>query len=270
LRLIAVMRNPAYLPFLVQHGIGKLKRLVITRTMRGIVCSIIGTDGSGKSTIAEKVSESLASKGEEVIYSYWGRTRGHTKMVSTVRSHFLNLLNLSEDKETINQNKSEFENFSLKKLVLKLAISAAVFVYIFDYWSRYFSQIHKKVRRKVVFLLDRGVFDLAVMEKAYPISRVLYRICPQPDLVIFCYAEADIIRRRKAERSIEEINYQQKIYGSICREWRAKRRGLMLDTNLAIEQNILRSLAMIEVVWASLQGKLDDQLIEIFVVSLTE
>ncbi|MCA2213964.1 thymidylate kinase [Jidongwangia harbinensis] len=109
---------------------------------------------------------------------------------------------------------------------------AAAWVYAAEYLWRYLRTVAPAVARRRVVIADRWVYDLR--ESPWPGSRaarVAERLVPAPDLLVLPDAPADVIHRRKPERTPAEQARQQETFRRLLAERPARLAELVVDTS---------------------------------------
>lgn len=166
---------------------------------RGITITFSGVDGAGKSTVLEKVNETLQKK-------YRQRTvvLRHRPELLPILSSLLHGRKKAEKraKETLpRQGKNTGYISSLVRFLY----------YYTDYVLGQFYVYLRYTLRGYTVLYDRYYFDFIVdhrrsnMELPGWLTRLFYRLIFKPEVNIFLYADADVIRARKQELSSEDI-----------------------------------------------------------------
>lgn len=165
----------------------------------GLVVVLIGPDGCGKSTVAQRVAERLV----------------HTfRPDKSVRIHWKPAV-FFKGRRAARPPTVDPHGQSCRGPVLSL-------VFLVYHWIEYLvgGWLHfLPVRfRNGLVLVDRYYYDFAVdprrfrMQVQPAVVRWLFRHVPQPDLVFLLDAPADILRARKAEVTAAETERQRKAY----------------------------------------------------------
>ncbi len=214
---------------------------------RGVMCCLVGTDGSGKTSLSDSLEKTCSSFGREVYQEYWGRTRGNVGIVKAFREIVFRVLDIfkidarpNEDLDVVTKDKKEA--IASGKPLYKIFVSVGACVYFVEYWWRYFVTVVPRLRKGVIIILDRGPFDFVVMKGALSFARKLGYFGPRPSLLIYCTAPADIIHQRKPERTISEITNHQLAYKQLYEDFSTKIPCILLMTiGNEEEHNILCS-----------------------------
>ena len=210
--IIAGLRRRAF----IRHGFGiVLKRLRPKLLSTPVRCTFIGTDGTGKSTQVALVQARLRARGISASTHYWGRTRGNSSWVHSLRQLSTWVLGVGPDGYAIAHSTAGNRNGTQR--VRRLILSIGSILYLIDYWLRYLC-VRTRPKSSRVLLFDRGAFDLAVMRGVWGWLGRIYRFAPRSDLVVFCDAPVSTICARKQERCNEEIIFQQNVYRKITQK----------------------------------------------------
>lgn len=162
--------------------------------------AVIGTDGTGKSTLAKAVNKYLKQYGFKVRYKYFGKVRGNTYLVRLLRSFVQKVTG------TKNQEKMHVAKKTKKKAII---YCSAFLIYFIEYYIRFFQTI----RNGGIIIFDRFLNDLALMPfVSKKFSTQILRILPKPNLIILLNPPHKVIYQRKQERSIDTIKDHQNQY----------------------------------------------------------
>ncbi|MDC1081235.1 hypothetical protein OAQ15_03935 [Flavobacteriaceae bacterium] len=213
---------------------------------RGLIISIMGADGSGKSTQVKRI-KSILSKKLDVRYIYMGSGNGPASWHRSLLKFAGSFLK-KRKKETSNEEniKFKFSNKSIFKIIylLSLAIEKnaklkrlAVYrkqgmLCITDRYPQiqidgYNDGLHMSEWKNSSSLLLK---HLARFErKCYSLSEAI-----PPDLVVKLIGESDVLQRRRPEMTNEEIEKKQNGIKSISFDKDVE--VIELDTSLQIEE----------------------------------
>lgn len=161
----------------------------------GLVIVIIGTDGSGKSTIIEQLSTVLGPSFRKITKYHWLPVKLRKNDANTI---------------VVNPHEQPPRNIllSMIKLVvycLEYCVIDKLFVY------------PQKIKSTLV-LYDRYYYDIIVDPKRFRmkmppiILKMLLSIIPKPDLVFYINTEPSIAYSRKKELQINELERQNGEY----------------------------------------------------------
>lgn len=162
----------------------------------GVIISVLGCDGSGKSTVIDQLMnhspEFEAFRGNE--YHHLFATKKESSNTSPITNPH-------------EQNSRSWIMSNLKLLYF-------LFKFVFGYWMIAYPQ---KVRSKLV-IFDRYYYDILVDPKRYRhngsllLTSLIGRIIPKPDLFFVIDAPAEILQQRKQEVSFIESQRQRQAY----------------------------------------------------------
>jgi thymidylate kinase len=206
---------------------------------RGVVVAFVGTDGSGKSTVAAQVRERLEDAGFGTSSAYFGMARGNLPGVALAR-RVLRVGGVepapvpepepvSEPKAGESATKQATDSTDLDRPLLR---RAAAWYYAAEYIWRYQRTVAPQCRRGSIVLVDRYVYDLR--ESPWPgsmASRVAETLVPRPDILVLPDAPDAMIHARKPERSAHEQAAIQARYRSLMDERPARFGHVVVDTS---------------------------------------
>lgn len=182
---------------------------------------IAGPDGSGKTTLADRLAQQLESEGVAVTRSHYRpRFSRSTKPAPAVTDP--------------HGRGSRGVFASAAKLLLLFA----------EFWIADWS-IHRRARRDGVLLVERGWWDQLVDPTRYrlpgalrPLVRILGRLLRAPDLVILASGDPAEIHRRKPEIGVAEVTRQLDDWKAIADAIAS--RVLVIDTvTNSVESSVL-------------------------------
>lgn len=180
-----------------QYWLGEFKRLV-QRILQptGLMVVFLGADGSGKSTVIERVEQDLAPAFRRTQYMHLRPRLGRAA---------------SENSTPVidphGQPPRSWITSTLK-----------MFYFLFDYGVGYLWKIYPQLVRSTFVLFDRYYQDLLVDSKRYRyggsmwLARLVGKLIPKPDLWILLDAPAEVLQRRKQEVPFAETARQQEAY----------------------------------------------------------
>lgn len=201
---------------------------------------VLGTDGSGKSTILDGIEPVMESALHNRIQ------HGH------IRPHWLpslaRLFGQPEQQGPVsNPHESRPSGFlgSLFRLVYYSLD------YTLGYWGRVYPSL---VKRPALYVFDRYYYDFILdprrVRLALPgwITRIMGAMIPKPDLILCLGADAEQIHARKPELPPKEIDRQVHSLKRFCA---AHKRAFWIDTGGSIEQSLDQALEAITSAMAS-------------------
>jgi len=178
--------------YLSQDLLTKLKR-VFNKT--GLSISIMGSDGSGKSTIINILSKNLSASFRQIHYY-------HLKPVEP------------KNDGVVVQNPQGQMPYSFLKSIIKL-------LYLIYQYNLGFFKVHFKLIKSTLVIFDRYLDDIIIDKLRFrfgaPIifAKAALFFIPKPKMYFFLDAPGEVIFKRKEELSVEEINRQRVEYHSL-------------------------------------------------------
>lgn len=197
---------------------------------RGVVVALVGTDGSGKSTVARSLRERLEALGYTTAEAYFGMARGNLPGVGLAR-RVLGIKAEPEDPDPPT-GRTEVEAAGPAELNYPMIRRAAAWFYAAEYAWRYARHVAPEVRRRSVVVCDRYVYDLR--DSPWPGSaaaRFAEWLVPPPDVLVLPDAPAELIHARKPERALAEQARQQQEFAALLAERPARCAELVVDTS---------------------------------------
>jgi thymidylate kinase len=204
--------------------------------IRGVVVALVGTDGSGKSTVADGLHERLRRHGFRTTGAYFGMARGNLPGVALARR----LLDVGStapapEAEPIPATpapKAATTPAPAAPADRPLLRQAAAWFYAAEYVWRYLRTVAPAVARRQVVIADRWVYDLRESPwPGSPAARVAEAIVPAPDLLVLPDAPPEVIHRRKPERTLDDQARQQRAFRRLLAERPARCAEIVVDTS---------------------------------------
>lgn len=161
----------------------------------GFWLAVLGPDGSGKSTVLERLERELAGDFEAVRRHHF---RPHTGRRG------------ADHPPATDPHGRDPRG--------PAASAAKLAVWWADYWVGYLTAIRPALRRRHLVLFDRYFDDLLVDPRRYRfrspmrLARQIVRWIPRPDLVVVLDAPVPTLRERKREVSEAETTRQRNAY----------------------------------------------------------
>ena len=197
--------QPQCIPYL-SWKITKALLRKLNPSRKGCLISLIGVNGTGKSTISRKIKQDYEQKcnhlgiRSELYYFGWNPTFVLTKVIS----NSLKKRNKQVFKETALKTDNR-KRFKPKQEIL--------FVYQFlEYSYRYLTKIRPKLRKGSLVITDRYFYDIYGQfpyAKHSIILPLLLKIFPQPDYTFLLDAEPEELQKRgktdKTKQGQEDI-----------------------------------------------------------------
>jgi len=227
--------------------IGILDRLFFSRSPRrreinfagaypiGTTVAIIGTDGTGKTTLANGTFRQLQKFGLESEMLYFGRVKGGVSGIEKFKKLFGQIF-IKNISKTNNSIPSIPRPMSLAEKFVRWI--ASVF-YCIDYFVRFIILLLPPLMKRKVIILDRYVYDLYIMPASSHFAAwVIEKVLPRPNLVCFLDTEIERIMERRTERTMLEAKYQQETLHRICLRNTKNKPFLAISNKLTAEENI--------------------------------
>lgn len=176
-------------------------RRLIGRFIRppGITVVMVGADGCGKSTVAEKLVEALRGTFHENK-----SLRVHWKPAVFLRKRRANRLPTSDPHGLPPRGKCR---------------SAFLLLYHWaEFFAGYWTQFRPALFRNGLVLVDRYHYDFVVDPRRFrlqslpQLTRNLFRLLPAPNLVFLLDAPPEVLQSRKREVPLEETARQREAY----------------------------------------------------------
>ena len=209
LRELMLGRNRFGLWLLVRESIRVLKRLL---RPTGVQITLLGPDGSGKSTLIELMNESLGD--------FFRRSK-----VYHFRPMFF---------ESPSDSKPVTEPHG--KPAYGLARSMAKLLYYFlDHWAAYLLKLLRLKVESTLIIFDRDFDDILVDPKRYrlspaaiPLARVLRKMLPKSEVTFVLDVDPASCHARKPELPVPELERQRKVLRALAAN---DRRYHLIDSN---------------------------------------
>ena len=215
----------------------KFKRLLVTP---GFSVTFLGTDGSGKSTIIEKIVPLLENPlHNEILYSHM-----RPNMIPNIGELFGKKITESEIIEPHAAKPSGFVG-SLMRLGY----------YSFDYIIGYWKIVHVKLAQKTtVWIFDRYYYDYLIDPKRARINLPSWVIkgvglfIPKPDLILCLGTKPEIIHSRKPELPFDEVVKQVNKLKDFSNN---EKKAIWIDTGKSLDESVNETLETIKSKMAS-------------------
>ena len=167
----------------------------------GKMVAILGTDGSGKSTVINAISPVLMHATHGALTIQHLRPRLFPSLGSLKQSGVV------EDDVVTDPHGAKPSGYFLSMVRLIYYLID----YIIGYWVRIRPQISKT---PTIFLFDRYAYDLLIDPKRLRINlprwvlRVFTMLVPRPDLIICLHGDPVVLTARKKELPLSEVRRQ--------------------------------------------------------------
>lgn len=187
--------------------------------------AFLGCDGSGKSTVIERIDAGLREQGITVRQGHWRPTPFDANRDAT---------SAADDPHSI------APRGAIASLV-KLAWLG------FSWWFGWFRDLRRSAQGgHLVF--DRYHADLLVDPRRYRygghmgIAKLASALMPQPDFVVFLDAHPDVLYTRKQEVSVESLAASRESYLALCR---SNKRFHVVDASRSVTEVVSEVSALI-------------------------
>lgn len=233
---------------------------------RGVVVVLVGTDGAGKSTVADGLADRLRACGFEVRTAYFGMARGNLPGVGLARK-LLGIAAAGDGAEDVAAEQPESAPVARVEPVEPVAPVAAepsnpvdptsdprdpraglahpgirrlaAWYYAAEYAWRYARTVAPGVRRRAVVICDRYVYDLRESPwPGSPASVVVEAVVPAPDVLVLPDAPIEQIHARKPERPLAEQAAQQGRFRALLASRPARVAEVVVDTSGADDDGV--------------------------------
>lgn len=206
---------------------------------RGVVVALVGTDGSGKTTVATQLRDRLDSLGLASSEAYFGMARGNLPGVGAARR----LLGVAPadaqegDREeeqggSANTRPAEPPSADTQASRHPRLRRLAAWYYAVEYVWRYLRMVAPARRARRVVVCDRYVYDLEQSPwPGSPAAAWVRAVVPAPDVLVLPDAPASVIHQRKPERPLAEQAAQQAWLQSLLATRPARCAELVVDTS---------------------------------------
>jgi thymidylate kinase len=192
----------------------------VNRVLRptGLLVVFLGPDGSGKSSVIEKIIPDLAPVFRRTQYLH-------------LRPNIGKRCNGNNNAPVDDPHCQNPRNWFVS--VIK------VIYFLFDYNVGYVLKIRPMLVRSTLVVFDRYYHDILVDPKRYryasPVwfSHVIGKLIPKPDLFILLDASVEVLQGRKQEVSYEETARQRKEYLKLISE---VKNGVVIDGEQPLEK----------------------------------
>jgi thymidylate kinase len=202
---------------------------------------ILGIDGAGKSTIAERTADRLRAAGSKRVIVYWARwqprlIRWLRRAVSSVLARGPAYPGGNDEPARVSRLKARvFRRWRwLGSAYLSLALG--------DYWLQHARRLRQLAREADVLLVDRYWYDLIVDAVGNDpdarhlvgdlLTRSWRRWFPRPDLIILLDVDPEVASaRKKGENPADFLAARRRLYHEVGRLLGAR----IVDANQPVE-----------------------------------
>lgn len=211
---------------------------------RGVVVALVGTDGSGKSTVAHDLSDRLVRSGFEVASPYFGMARGNLPGVNLARK----IMGVAIEPESAQKAvESPAEDGAEPRAVAEVSSveepvatelshaqirKVAAWYYAGEYVIKWLRSVAPALATRKIVIADRYIYDLR--DSPWPgssASKALQALLPPPDFLVLPDAPDELIHARKPERPAWEQAAQQQRFRDLVSEQLARRGSIRTDSS---------------------------------------
>lgn len=201
-----------------------------------IIIAVLGTDGSGKSTIIEAIAPIISdATGMAVRYEH-------------LRPNYLPSLGVVLGKRTKEdeENHGPVTNPHNSKPSGFVGSMIRLFYYLIDYTYGYYRKIYPS--SGIVWIFDRYYYDLLLDQKRCRITlpnwiiRMFGIIVPKPDFTLCLGGESRVIYSRKPETSLTEVSRQMSSLKLFCDK---NRHAHWINTDCELSESVAEALKAI-------------------------
>jgi len=178
---------------------------------KGLLIAFLGPDGSGKTTLALR----LASK--EIFpsrYVYMGADKyilPTSYLIERISRRIKNKHNIPKV--------AEGRIHILNRLFTYLQETIKLYHDLAEFMARYFFLSYRFYRKGYLVINDRYIYDLLLDRERFTrhpiIQKIILRLLPRPDLILFLESSTRTMHQRKAEHSLEELESMKQGYRSL-------------------------------------------------------
>ena len=199
--------------------------------------AFIGIDGSGKTTLSQKLKEELTK-------------RGYSAVVTKPFDYLIFSPVFKIIKKIIVSSKDAKENPFLKKKNKLLLFRLWPFLALIDHWLYFLIKIKPLERKYDYVICDRFFFDFGTSFNYYGyttnwLNNLYFKLIPKPDLTFVLDLSPEKARKRekKCAHSLEFFEFQRASYLDLAREFKLPK----INSSLGVEKALERVLKKIGV-----------------------
>lgn len=200
----------------------------------GFSIAVLGTDGAGKTTIINAISEPLNEAVHNALYYEHMRPN----MIPNIAQLFGKK---QQDGPISNPHSAKTSGFIGSLLRL--------FYYSFDYVFGYWLKVYPvTVKKSSIWIFDRYYYDYLIDPKRARINLPSWIIqgvkffIPAPNLILCLGAEPEIIHNRKPELPLDEVTEQVNKLKSFCD---SEKKAVWIDTGKSLDESVNQTLETI-------------------------
>jgi len=212
----------------------KLERMYRFFKTPGFIVAVMGTDGAGKTTIIDKITEPLKEAVHNALF--------YEHMRPNLIPNIAQLFGKKKQEGPVVDPHSSKPSGIFGSLV-------RLFYYSFDYIFGYLLKIYPMtVKKSSIWIFDRYYYDYMIDPKRARINLPQWTIntmgyfIPKPDLVLCFGADPKVIFDRKPELLLEEITEQVNKLKEFCDK---NDKAIWIDTGKSIDDSVKEAFTTI-------------------------
>lgn len=239
---IKVSKLGKYGRFVLTRDISIKKRNLISRVSRfyrflnppGFSIAVLGTDGAGKTTIIDAISEPL----NEAVHNALFYEHMRPNLIPNIAQLF------GREKQSgtvVDPHEAETSGF-IGSLLRLLYYSTD---YIFGYWFKVYPVT---VKKSSIWIFDRYYYDYLIDPKRARMNlpnwviKIMRFFIPEPDLILCLGASPEVIHTRKPELPLNEVITQVNKLKIFCEN---ESKATWIDTGIPLDDTINQAIEVI-------------------------
>ncbi len=188
--------------------------------------SIVGPDGSGKTSLTANLNSFLQEKGRKTVQIYTGRGRGNV----------LPLMKLGRRYKRAEKKKDKISKVKKANWKRKLLYTFSAPIFTLDLFLRYYLKIFPQRMKKKIVITDRYCSDIVLMKNTpFFFKRFLLALFPKPTLVYFLHNDSQVLHQRRPEEPVEELDRQLGLFRRFKYDLAVKSNDKVKDTEKVLE-----------------------------------
>ena len=166
--------------------------------------SMIGPDGSGKTTMAKSLSSFLKQNNKKASLIYTGRGR---EQIIPFRKLFKKYKSKERKKDRVSKPKKS--DLQFRKVLYTLAAP----LFTLDLLLRYLIRMFPKRRKGYIVITDRYCSDILLMEHVpLWLRKFFLSLFPKPTLTFYFHNDVEVLHRRRPEEPVDGLKRQLNIF----------------------------------------------------------
>lgn len=205
-----------------------------TLNKRGYTIAFLGTDGSGKTTIIERVSPRLNEAYPKCVY------------YEHLRPNWIPTISRLLGKGAAEEPDTDPHVKKQSGVVGSLFRFSYYFVdYTLGYWMKIYP---RKAFHSCVWIFDRYYYEYLIDPRRTRVTlpkwvfKAGLLLIPEPDLILCLGANPETIYARKPEMTLEEVTRQVNELSAFCKK---HKKAVWVDTGCSIEQSVEETMRTI-------------------------